>query len=55
MSIRELPVTQHREEQIALMKRPAQRQLVSHCIQLDPVSRPSAEEIIEFFKRWKIE
>eukprot|EP00795_Rhopilema_esculentum_P017603 gene17603-9244_t len=53
MSIRELPVTEQRDQQIRLMGNQDYRVFVQRCIEADPVSRPDSEETVNIFAGWK--
>ena len=44
--IRELPDPERRDEQVAMVENRAFRALVRRCLQRDPESRPSMEDII---------
>ena len=44
--IRELPDPERRDEQVAMVANSALRALVRRCLQQDPESRPSMEDII---------
>ena len=44
--IRELPDPERRDEQVAMVENRALRALVRRCLQRDPASRPSMEDII---------
>ena len=46
IGIRELPDPERRDEQVAMVENRALRALVRRCLQEDPESRPSMEDII---------
>lgn len=51
MSIRELPVVEHRSQQIASIAKVDHQTLVLRCVEKEPEQRPSADEIIRLLAR----
>ena len=46
MSIRELPDSERREQQVAMVANNVLRALIRRCLETDPQARPTMEEII---------
>eukprot|EP00794_Sanderia_malayensis_P000646 gene647-1314_t len=54
MLIRELPVIQQRDEQIQLIRNTEHRNVVTQCIEEDPLRRPNACELVDICRAWTL-